>query len=56
MNDKNRPTTDWELFLAEWGCLGCGRKDIAHAQGGFCQACYDRVASQLQSSIQKNER
>jgi len=29
----------WKKYFAAFGCVACGRKDVAHKQGGFCAEC-----------------
>jgi len=45
----------WEAFVRQFGCLVCGRKDVAHVQGGLCANCHERVSLQLQSALARRE-
>jgi hypothetical protein len=41
------------LYLQDWGCLICGRKDNGHAGLAMCPGCYRLVVSRMNITIRR---
>lgn len=43
-------------YFDDFGCMGCGRKDVPYRSLGFCETCHSKVTVRMRRSMKSHRR
>lgn len=46
----------FRFYFDDFGCLGCGRKDIPYRSLGFCEVCHSKITIRMRHSLKRHRR